>query len=52
MPNINCNCGKLIAKMEGGHLLLWCKNCRKEITLDPKTEKDGTIIFVPKKTKK
>ena len=32
--NINCNCGKLIAKLRNGKLYLYCKSCKKEIPIE------------------
>ena len=32
--NINCNCGKLLAKVKNGKLYLYCKSCKKEIPIE------------------
>ena len=29
--DINCTCGKLIAKIKNDKLYLYCKQCRKEV---------------------
>lgn len=31
MHDINCGCGKLLAKFDGKQLILYCKRCKKEI---------------------
>lgn len=32
--NINCDCGKLLAKVKNGKLYLYCKSCKKEIAFE------------------
>lgn len=32
--NINCDCGKLLAKVKEGKLYLYCKSCKKEIAFE------------------
>ncbi len=34
--DINCLCGKLLARYEKGSIILYCKRCRKEIKIDIK----------------
>lgn len=31
MRDINCGCGKLLARFDGEKLILYCKRCKKEI---------------------
>lgn len=30
---INCDCGKLIARERDGVLYVWCKECHKEVPI-------------------
>lgn len=30
---IKCTCGKLLARVRDGKLCLWCKSCKKEVTI-------------------
>lgn len=34
--NINCNCGKLLARYDKGILYLYCKRCKEEIKINIK----------------
>lgn len=49
MPDLKCDCGKLIARFDGERLYLWCKNCKREIPLEPTKKANGTIEYVPRK---
>lgn len=32
--DINCECGKLLARYEEGKIVLYCKRCKKEVEID------------------
>lgn len=32
--DINCKCGKLLARYKDGKLYLYCKRCKKEIEIE------------------
>lgn len=36
MDAIKCCCGKLIGKYQDNKFYLYCKQCKKEIEIDPK----------------
>ncbi len=31
--DVQCDCGKLLAKVKDGKIYVWCKNCKKEVPL-------------------
>lgn len=39
---IRCECGKLLAKMEGEYLILQCRRCKRQYKI--KVEKDAKAL--------
>lgn len=45
---VECACGKMLARIENGVLLLWCKSCRKEVPYVLVPTGNGAFALRPK----
>ncbi len=45
---IECACGKMLARMDGGVLYMWCKHCKKEVAYELIPTGNGTFTLKPK----
>lgn len=45
---IECACGKMLARMDGGVLYMWCKHCKKEVAYELIPTGNGICTLRPK----